>query len=79
MGTCIGHRRAKFYNIKRMPSTWLLDLEPLKNVKTCYEKDKSKKPDCLALSYITIREPILMDPKSNPLYISHINKIKYIN
>lgn len=79
MGTCLGHRRAKFYNIQRMPSTWILDVESLKNVKTYYEKEKNKKEDFSALSYITVREPLLMDPKSNPLYISHINKIKYIN
>jgi hypothetical protein len=79
MGTCIGHRRGKFYNIQRMPSTWILDVESLKNVKTYYEKEKNIKKDFLSLSYITVREPLLMDPKSNPLYISHINKIKYIN
>lgn len=76
MGACFSKRRAPFYTFERTQSMAVISLDALQEVKTLYNNSPCQKKNTQTFTCITIRMPILMNPKKNQLYISHTNRIK---
>ena len=75
MGGCIITRRKQLSKIRRVDSQIFtsLDLPQEISVPEKFINKKEQRPIRIFVS-ITTRQPILKDPKVNPLYISHLKK-----
>lgn len=76
MGSCLSQHKTSLKRIQRVTSIFMIDVDSIADIRTSEINTCPNKNKCRYISHISIRQPILMDPKLNPLYISHVNRRK---
>lgn len=74
MGSCFSQNKTSLKRIQRVTSICMMDVDSIADIRTSGINTCPKKNKCRYLARISIRQPLLIDPKLNPLYISHVNR-----